>query len=628
MRYVLMGTAGHIDHGKSALVKALTGIDPDRLKEEKQRGITIDLGFAHLEFPQEGLRVGIVDVPGHERLVRNMLAGAGGIDMVMLVVAADEGVMPQSREHLSICELLRIPVGLVAVSKTDLVEPDWLQLVMEDVRDFLRGSFLQDAPLVPVSAKTGQGLEELKEAIREVALRARAKPTGGIFRMPIDRVFTLRGFGTVVTGTALSGRLALEETVEVLPLGRTARVRGIQSHGQPQREALAGQRVALNLQGIEKAELSRGDVVVSPGRLRSTRALDVRLELLGDAPALRTGSVVRFHLGTSEAMARVVLYGIQELRAGESCYGQLRLSEPVVAQSQDRFVLRRPSPLQTIGGGLVLDAWPRRRRRAEPLQDLQVYEQGSLADRLQMKVLKAGQEGISAQALQGWIRAELRDIQEALQGLQAQGQLRALGGLYLHQEALRQAQEVLLRELGEFHRANPLKPGMAKEQLRALVGLSEKVFDEFLRLLASQVVAEREVVRLSTFRPSLGKAQEALREAVLKELAQRGFQPPDRAELAGRLKVPQEEITDMLRLLAKEGELVRINDSLYMHRKAYEEMLKRLREFFASKGELTVAEFRDLIGSSRKYALPILEHLDTQKITLRVGEVRKLLQRP
>ena len=326
MHYVILGTAGHIDHGKSALVKALTGIDPDRLKEEKERGITIDLGFADLVYP-DGLTAGIVDVPGHERLVRNMLAGAGGIDIVILVIAADEGIMPQSREHLSICNLLKIKSGLIVITKADLVEDDWIKLVSEEVKDFVKGTFLEGADIIPVSSKTGKNIELLKEKIRDVALAVKPKLTKGLFRLPIDRVFTLKGFGTVVTGTAISGSISVDDPVEVLPANINSKVRGLHSHGKSIKTAYAGQRVAINVSGVEKESLKRGDVVVVPGRFSPAKAVDAKIELLKDSPVLKNRSLVHFHSGTSETIARVILYSLEEIKPGEGCYCQLRLHD-------------------------------------------------------------------------------------------------------------------------------------------------------------------------------------------------------------------------------------------------------------------------------------------------------------
>ena len=370
VKSIILGTAGHIDHGKSSLVKALTGIDPDRLKEEKERGITIDLGFASISYP-DGLNVGIVDVPGHEKLIKNMLAGAGGIDIVLMVIAADEGIMPQSREHLAICELLKIKAGIVAITKADLVDKDWLQLVIDEVKSFVKGTFLESAEIIPVSAKTGMNIDLLKEKIKEVAKNVKPKLMEGLFRLPIDRVFTLKGFGTVVTGTALSGAISIEAPVEILPSKIASKVRGLQSHGRSVEKAYAGQRIGINLQGIDKESLKRGDVVVPPDRFIPTRVIDARLEMLADAPDVKSRSLVHFYSGTSETIARIVLYDKDEIKAGESCYCQFRLEYPVIVLSGDRYIIRRFSPLETIGGGEILDPYPAKRKK-RPVLTLEI----------------------------------------------------------------------------------------------------------------------------------------------------------------------------------------------------------------------------------------------------------------
>src|ERR671923_1201815 len=365
MKQVVMGTAGHIDHGKTQLIKTLTGIDTDRLKEEKERGITIDLGFAHLTC-EDGTEVGVIDVPGHERFVRNMLAGVGGIDLVMLVIAADEGVMPQTREHLAICQLLRVKGGLVALTKADLVDEDWLELVTEDTREFLKGTFLEGKPIVPVSAKTAQGIDELKRALQELVVRVPPKQSEGKFRLPVDRVFTIRGFGTVVTGTLFSGMIRVEDRVQIYPKGIEAKVRGLQVHNAGVPEAVAGQRTAVNLQGIEKVELERGDVLGRPGEFLPTFMLDAVLQHLADAPRpLRHRARVRLHVGTSEIMGRVILLDRDELAPGEETYVQFRLEAPAIALPRDRFVIRSYSPVQTIGGGMLLDVQPAKHRRGD-----------------------------------------------------------------------------------------------------------------------------------------------------------------------------------------------------------------------------------------------------------------------
>ncbi|MDA8155650.1 MAG: selenocysteine-specific translation elongation factor [Actinomycetota bacterium] len=626
MRYIVLGTAGHIDHGKSALVKALTGTDPDRLKEEKERGITIDLGFANLDYPDAGLTVGIIDVPGHERLIRNMLAGAGGIDIVLLVIAADEGIMPQSREHLQICELLKIERGIIAINKADLVEPDWLDLVSGEAREFVKGTFLESAEIVPVSAKTGFNLDALKSKIKELALLAKPKPAGGLFRLPVDRVFTLKGFGTVVTGTVVSGSANVEAPVEILPKSIETKIRGIHSHGKPVKQALAGQRAALNLQGVEKDDISRGDVIVMPGRFHVSRAVDIKLELLKGAPPVKSGARVHFHLGTSETVARLVLYGRQELKESESCYGQARLAEPALAQAADRFVIRRFSPVETIGGGSVLDPSPEKRKKSDDLSLLEVYDRGQLQQKLERKISRfsVAQGGVGRLFLEGWIKEETPEIDKALASLKKEGKIIQAGDIFLHFQALETFRQQAASALRAYHKQNPLKPGMPKEELRAALHAGQKIFSAVLPL-APDIVIEKENVRLKTFQAALSAGQDGAREKILKEIDSPSYQPPDRAELSKKLAMPERSLTDLLNLMAREGSVVRINESVYITAAAYEKMLALLKDFYSKKPEMAVSEFRDILGTTRKYALPFLEYLDAHRVTMRVGETRKLI---
>jgi selenocysteine-specific elongation factor len=622
MRYVILGTAGHIDHGKSSLVKALTGIDPDRLKEEKERGITIDLGFADLAYP-DGLTVGIVDVPGHERLVRNMLAGAGGIDLVLLVIAADEGIMPQSREHLAICDLLKIKSGLIAITKSDLVEKEWIDLVSDEVRGFVKNTFLEGADILPVSSKTGYNLESLKEKIREAALKVVPKPDQEIFRLPIDRVFTLKGFGTVVTGTVVSGSLAEDDAVEVQPSGLSTKVRGLHSHGKPIKTAHAGQRVAINLQAVDKDSLRRGDVVVTPKTVVPTRALDTKIELLQDAPPIKTKSRVHLHIATSETIARVILYNREELKPGESCYCQLRLDEPVVALSGDRFVVRRFSPVITMGGGAVLDPAPHRRRRKEGLEDMQVLDSGTLPERIAAKVKKAGARGLKTSFLKGWIKAESPAISGSLRELKKQGLLIELNDTLFHRDVYKGLCKTISDLLGGFHKKNPLSPGMPKEELKSLVKAGQETWNSLLNSM-DNIVVERDIVHMKDFKTA-SSAVSGSSDRILQLLDRARFQPPLKEELSRALSIEQKVAGDVLKLMSNEGSVVRINDSLYMSSDAFKEMIARLRSFFSKKTEMTVAEFRDMLGTTRKYALPFLEYLDSNKLTLRVGDVRKFL---
>ncbi len=622
MAHVILGTAGHIDHGKSSLVKALTGIDPDRLKEEKERGITIDLGFAYLNYP-DGLTIGIVDVPGHERLVRNMLAGAAGIDMVLFVIAADEGIMPQSKEHLAICNLLRIKSGLIALNKADLVEPDWLELVKGEIKDFVKGSFLEGADIIPVSAKTGLNIELLKEKIKEIALRIPKKPSGGAFRLPIDRVFTLRGFGTVVTGTAISGSVKLDEQVEILPSGLKTRIRNIQSHGKPVTEGVAGQRLALNLQGIEKEELERGDVVARPDTFRPTRLLNVKIELLGNSPPLKNRSLVHLHIWTSEAIARLILFDRDELKPGTGCFAQLRLDRDIVTSAEDRFVIRRISPLDTIGGGMVLDPYPSRKRYPELIDDLSLLEKAALDEKISLKIKRS--KGFPKKELYGWINREFREIEDAVKLLKEKGEIVEIDGLLFHKASIEELKKKFIETLKEFHNKNPLKPGIQKEELRTVFGIEQKVFDYMIEK-TPEIIRDGEYLRLKEFKTK--GVDPSLKERILKEIKKGAFQPPLKEELAEIINIDSRKLDDILRLLNQEGLLERINDSFYLSKESHVELFRRLKEFFSKKKEMTVADFRDLLQTTRKYAIPLLEYLDSRKVTMRVGDVRKLLKLP
>lgn len=624
MRHIILGTAGHIDHGKSSLVKALTGIDPDRLKEEKERGITIDIGFADIVFPESELSVGIVDVPGHEKLIRNMLAGAGGIDMVLLVIAADEGIMPQSREHLAICNLLKIKTGLVAITKVDIAEKEWVELVKDEIADFVKGTFLENSPIIPVSARTGENLDNLKKEIREVALNVAPKNTGGLFRLPIDRVFTLKGFGTVVTGTAISGKLSIDDPVEILPADIKAKVRGLHSHGRAIETAFAGQRVAVNLQGVEKESLTRGDVAVTPGSFSETKSLDAYLELLPDTPPLKNKSLVHFYAGTSETVARVILYEKEEVRPKDSCYCQFRLQDPVIVVAGDRYIIRRFSPLETLGGGEILDSSPSRRRRKEGIDDLRLLYSGSLRQKISLKIEKSGTRGISLNSIKGWINTDLQSLSDTVGNLRETGEIHIVENELIHDKYFLAIQNEILGTLKAFHRKNPLKPGMSKEEMRNQLRTDSRLFNFILAGL-KDVQVDKDLLRLRDFKVELSSSEEAFRMKVLELLNKGGFQPPTKEEISSSLKLEPKRLTDILSLMSKEAKAVKVNDSLYLSSRVYDEMLSLVRNFFKKKPEMTVAEFRDLLNTSRKYALPFLEFLDSQKVTLRTGDVRKLL---
>jgi selenocysteine-specific elongation factor len=627
MKSVILGTAGHIDHGKSSLVKALTGVDPDRLKEEKERGITIDLGFANLSYPDANLTVGIVDVPGHERLIKNMLAGAGGIDIVLLVIAADEGVMPQSREHLAICELLRIKAGIVVITKADLVDDDWLVLVTEDARNFVNGTFLEGAEIIPVSSKSGLNLDVLKQQIRDLAVTVKPKLVEGIFRLPIDRVFTLKGFGTVVTGTALSGTITLDSPVEILPSGIKSKVRGLQTHGMGVDKAYAGQRIGLNLQGVDRELLNRGDVVVSPDRFVPTHMIDAKLEMLRDAPLVKSRSRVHFYAGTAETIARVIIYGIDEVKAGESCYCQFRLEDPVVVLSGDRYIIRRFSPLETIGGGEILDPHPIRRKKKMGTEDLELFEKGTLSERIETLVKRFRFQGCKISQIEGWFHVNLPEIASTIDRLAGKGFLIRSHDTLFHKESFGDFVDVLKSLLQHFHSENQLKSGMPKEELKARLKSEGTGGDEIFDLLPriEEISLDKDMIRLKSFRVSLSMADKGVKEKIIFLLNKDGFQPPSKTELAQGLSINEKEAGDLLKLLTQENALVRINDATYIAKGQYDRMIGLLRDFYSKKPEMTVAEFRDLLGTTRKYALPFLEYLDSNKITLRIGDIRKFV---
>jgi selenocysteine-specific elongation factor len=625
-RYVILGTAGHIDHGKSALVHALTGTDPDRLKEEKERGITIDLGFADLAYP-DGLKVGIVDVPGHERLIKNMLAGAGGIDIVLMVIAADEGIMPQSREHLDICNLLKVKRGLIALTKSDLVEEDWLELIEDDIRTFVKGTFLEGAEIVPVSSKTGHNIELLKEKIHQLSLNVESKSVSGIFRLPVDRIFTLKGFGTVITGTAVSGSILLDATVEVLPSGLRTKVRGLQSHGETLKKAYAGQRVAMNLQGVSKEEVRRGDVITVPEKIKTTSVIDAEIELLKDSAIsmLKNRSLVHFHTGTTELTGRIVMYDKDGLKPGEKAYCQFRFKTPIAVMAGDRYIIRRFSPLLTIGGGEVLDTSPLRRKMDERIRDLEIFEQGSLQEKLSIKIMQQGLHGAVEAELAGWIKQELPEIKSTIKSLIRGGEIIMCEGRLFHETAVNDFSAKVISTLTYFHKGNPLKPGMSKEALKEIFkGIDQKILEALTRLTEG-IVQEKEILRLETFKISLSEDKKQVKDKILNVLDNAAFQPPSRDELAQTVSIKSNEAGELLKIMASEKNLVRINDSLYISMSHFSSMMERLREFFNKKEAMTVGDFRDVLGTSRKYAIPFLEYLDSNKITLRVGEVRKFL---
>jgi selenocysteine-specific elongation factor len=630
MKHVVVGTAGHIDHGKTSLVKALTGTDTDRLPEEKARGITIDLGFAFLEEP-DGLTIEIVDVPGHERFVKNMLAGVGGIDLVMLVIAADEGVMPQTREHLAICSLLRIKTGLVALTKADLVEPDWLELVKDDVSGLLEPTFLRGSAVIPVSVKTGAGLGELRAALADLARAVPAKSTDQTPRLPIDRVFTVRGFGTVVTGTLTAGALAVDDRLEVYPRGVVSKVRGLQVHGRTVERATAGQRTAVNLQGVERAAIERGDVLAPPGALMPTLLADATLELLEDAPRpVRTRDRVRFHVGTQEVMARVLLVDRSELAPGQVSHGRFRLESPVVALPGDRFVIRSYSPIITIGGGTLLDIAPPRFKRKAPalLAHLMLLEQGSPAQVLEEHLKQAGAAGARAADLRARTPFGPERLRKLLEELVKGGAIVAVDReWYLHREANERLRAQTLGLLEAFHAENPLRAGISREELRSRAGSAqERVFAQLMAGLEAEGVVrtEKDQVRLASHSIRLTPEQQRVVSGLEADFLGAGAAPPSPEEALAKLGVKGNERHELFQLLVAERRLVRAKESLYFHADALAAIQDKLVAYLHRKKEIGPGDMKDLLGITRKYAIPLMEYFDSQRITVRQGERRVL----
>lgn len=633
MREIVLGTAGHVDHGKTSLVRALTGIDTDRLKEEKERGITIELGFAHLTLPG-GELLAIVDVPGHERFVRNMVAGVSGIDCVLLVVAADEGVMPQTREHLEICSLLEIPAGLVALTKIDMVDPELAELAREDVAEALAGTFLEGAPIVPVSAVTGEGQPALLAELARLVARLEQRSSKGAFRLPVDRAFTIKGFGTVVTGTQVAGSVRKDDEVEVHCGGLRGKVRGIQVHGQTTDRAWAGQRVALNLSGVELADLRRGDTVSHPGELRPGFMADARLQLLPSATRpLADRSRLRLHLATQEVWVKVALLDRDALKPGEWAYVQLRATEQFVACPGDRFVVRSLSPVVTVGGGRILDQRPPRHKGRDPavLSALEVLDHGEVGLRLATYVRLRGFKGMDPVEAQATLGVPLEEARRQLQLAVRDGVAvvtERKSQLHHAPEVVARLEERALETLATFHRLHPLRKGLGLEELRTkFPRYVEARLVEFVlqRLAAEQrVVFDQDLVRRSDFVVTLSANDEQLRQRVVSCVEERRYAAPTREELAEALGEDARSLQPVLDLLVSRGLLTRTKEGFFFATAALERLGRDVVAVLERQPEMTVPEIKALTGTSRKHTIPLLEYLDGKKITLRKGDVRVL----
>jgi selenocysteine-specific elongation factor len=629
---VIVGTAGHIDHGKSTLVEALTGTHPDRLAEEKRRGITIDLGFAFLE--QNGVRFGFVDVPGHERFISNMLAGAAGIDVLLLVIAADESIKPQTREHFEICRLLGVQRGVVALTKSDLVDADSLELVRLEAGEFLRGSFLEQAPIVPVSAKTGAGLSELKGALSEAAANATAKDATRYFRLPIDRAFAMKGFGSVVTGTLISGSVGAGDEVELFPGGERLRVRGVQSGGKTVERATPGQRTAVNLAGIEHTALKRGMVLAAPGKFRKTRRIEVRLELLASARKMKQGTRVHFHAGTAETIAEIVFHGTKEVPPGASAFANLKLQDELFLLAGDRFIIRQFSPVVTIGGGVVLDPLARRPmlRDTGRVAFLETLEKASheeiIAAMTDRAVLGLTFEEIVART--GWMEKE---ILEVARKLSAAGRVKTVSAeplVLVSGKLFEEVRKKITEKVEKFHKENLLLPGISREDLRASLG--KRVLTETFRAALEELVAQKkleapgELVKKAGSEIALLPEEAKAKEQIEGAFVSAGLAVPSVTEVLAKLPVETKRAEKLLQILLREKNLVRVTQDLIFHRQALAQLKEKLAAYKKARGDrISVPLFKELTGITRKYAIPLLEYLDRERVTRRAGDERVIL---
>lgn len=628
MAHVIIGTAGHIDHGKTALVRALTGIETDTLPEEQARGVTIDIGFAYWRD-----NVTIIDVPGHERFVKNMVTGVCTVDLVIFVIAADDGPMPQTREHLGILNLLDVKRGVIALTKTDLAEPDWVELVTEEIRDLVSGTFLEDAPIVPVSSETGDGIDSLREIIDEEIARVEERPDRGVFRLPIDRSFSVRGFGTVVTGTVISGSVAVRDEVVLLPSGKEVRVRGVQTHGSDVEQAHVGARAAINIVGAEVDEVTRGDLLCEPGYFDTTYMIDVRLQALADAPVpIKNRTRVHLHLGPREVLARVVLLESDELAPGGSELAQLRLEEPGIAAKGDRFVIRRYSPVVTLGGGIVLDASPRKhtRLKTDVNESLMLLEHDDPVEVLDALLRSVGWVAKSiAQIASDLAISETeanRVVEELFEKDRAVSFMSGGSSRFIHAENLRLLKSAVEDSIAEYHRANPLSGGLRRRELKDLLRkhCEDSVYEAAVEVLLSEgiLASEGPVILKSDHQIELSTEQAEIRDQILSDMVNGGAVPPDIADLTKQHaggSVP--EIIEAMRTV---GDLVRLDDGLVFSPQALSDIESKMVSFLKERGEIGVGDFRDLVGTTRKYAVPLLNYFDGKGLTERQGDVRVL----
>lgn len=638
MREIILGTAGHVDHGKTSLIRALTGIDTDRLKEEKERGITIELGFAYLDLPS-GRRIGIVDVPGHEKFVRNMVAGAAGMDLVVFVIAADEGVMPQTREHFEICQLLGIDEGIIVLTKKDMVSEEWLEMVEEDVREHFMNTFLENAPMIAVSSVTGEGIDRVVQLIDD---KVRALPVHeefGPFRLAVDRVFSMKGFGTVITGSSMDGRIGVGEEIEFYPSLVKAKIRGIQVHGKDVELVEAGHRTAINLQGVEKEQINRGDMAAAPGSLVNSTLLDARFHYLESNPAkLKNRSLVRVHVGTREITGRIVFMDTEEVQPGDTVSVQLILQEPAAVWPSDRYVVRSYSPIRTIGGGTILNNAPPKRKRTTPADReknqriFTLYTEGTDIERLQLFLEEAGPKGLTQQQLSTRLGVFGNRLKKLLQLPVSSGEIVVVDSerqWMVAGSVVGNLAAKILDILKQYHRENPLKSGLAREELRSGLRppVDPKLFQYVINSLVKRntIVQDQAELRLADFKVTLQVDEQDMKDRILKVYLDSGLTPPNLQEVIGSLvDFPEKQILQVLNLLLQEKKLIKVTESLYFESSSIEELGRKVSSYIQQHGEIDAPRFKDLTGLTRKYSIPLLEYLDKIKLTIRIGDKRVL----
>ena len=632
MKHIIIGTAGHIDHGKTTLIRALTGRNTDRLKEEQDRGISIELGFTYFDLPS-GKRAGIIDVPGHEKFIKNMLAGIGGIDIVLLVIAADEGVMPQTKEHLSILQLLGIKKGFVVLTKADLVDEEWLELVKEDVQTLIKGTFLENTPILTVSSTKGIGIENVINTIDDLANEVEEKDAGGRARLPIDRVFTISGFGTVVTGTLLSGTFKVGDEVQVFPGNNRARIRTIQVHDIDTHEAYAGQRVAINLAGLKKTELSRGDVIAPVNSMKSTMMLDAKVRILKDSPKIiENRSRLRLFIGTKEILCRIVFLDREYLSPGETGYAQLRLEEPTVAKRGDRFILRFYSPMFTIGGGEILEPNPSKKKRFEKssIEELRIKEKGNTKEILE-KIIKDNSHSFPTikDISVDTVMNEEEVIRE-IKRLEEEGKIICIPQLkeiyVIHVEYLNKLESAIEEELKKFHNKKPLKPGISKEEIRnkffksAKPKLAESIFN--LLFERGKMKQNNDTISLKDFHIVYSKEQEEIANNIKQIYTLDEFMPPKYEEIVSKISANENEISQVYESLIDNGEIINIGEGIYLLKETYDSALKMLIDYLDENESITASKYRDLLNTNRKVSIGLLECFDKDKVTKRIDDKR------